>query len=283
MLYWRTDLMDAPPATLDELGQIARRVTRERGLSYGFVWQGARYEGLVTSFLEQLGAFGGRILDEGGRVVVDSDAGIRALRSMREEITSGVSPRAVLTWREEQTRFAFQNGNAVFMRNWPYAAPLLADTARSAVAGRFSVAPMPRAAGGASTAALGGAQLAVSAYSDHPQAAWRVVRFLTRPGEMLTRARRTGQYPARRSVFQDPALQGALAVDPARAMAIAEAAVPRPVTPVYSQLSSILQIWLHRALSGQSAPAEALHRAAAQMRDLLRKVDLAPPGEGTDG
>ncbi len=38
---------------------------------YGLVWQGARYEGLVTVFLEHLGAFGGRILDADGRVVVD--------------------------------------------------------------------------------------------------------------------------------------------------------------------------------------------------------------------
>ena len=72
-------------------------------LSYGLVWQGARYEGLVTTFLEYLGAYGGRILD-GGRVVVNSAAGLRALTEMRDEIyRHGVVPPTVLTWHEEET------------------------------------------------------------------------------------------------------------------------------------------------------------------------------------
>ena len=68
MLYWRTDLMARPPATFAELERTAARARAEHGLRYGLVWQGARYEGLVTVFSEYLGGFGGRILD-GGRVI----------------------------------------------------------------------------------------------------------------------------------------------------------------------------------------------------------------------
>src|SRR5688572_23079216 len=68
MLYWRTDLMAKPPATFIELVQQGRKARQGRRLRYGYVWQGARYEGLVVNFLEYLGAHGGRILD-GGRVV----------------------------------------------------------------------------------------------------------------------------------------------------------------------------------------------------------------------
>ena len=86
MLYWRTDLMRAPPATFDELRRRAAAGPARTGRSgYGFVWQGARYEGLITTFLEYLGAYGGTIL-EGGRVVVDSPAGLRALSEMIGEI-----------------------------------------------------------------------------------------------------------------------------------------------------------------------------------------------------
>jgi hypothetical protein len=46
------------------------------------------------------------------------------------------------------------------------------------------------------------------------------------------------------------------------------------VTPAYTQLSEILQIQLHRALSGQAEPAEALARAASQMQALLDRVGL---------
>ena len=72
MLYWRTDLMPAPPHTLDQLVAAAHDARTRHGLPFGLVWQGARYEGLVTVFVEYLGAFGGAILDDDGRVVVDA-------------------------------------------------------------------------------------------------------------------------------------------------------------------------------------------------------------------
>src|SRR5690606_20543260 len=126
---------------------------------------------LVTVFLEYLGAFGGRILDDGARAVVDSEAAVRALTFMREQIGT-IAPPDVLTWHEEETRFAFQNGRAVFMRNWPYAYTLLSDTSASRVAGRFSVATMPAADGGEPTATLGGAQLAINTHTEYPDSAW---------------------------------------------------------------------------------------------------------------
>ena len=276
MLYWRSDLLAAPPATFEGLATEVERARREHGIRYGFVWQGARYEGLVTVFLEVLGGFGGRIVDADGRVTVDSDASVRALTWMRDAIDgNGVVPRAVLTWQEEQTRFAFENGDAVFMRNWPYAAPLLSGQARSRVADRFGVAPMPAEAAGAPTAALGGSELAINARSRHADAAYALVDYLTAPEQMLERAREVGQYPARPALYDTPALAAALAVPSRDVPRIIEHAVPRPVTPVYTELSGILQVQLHRALTRQAEPRAALADAAAEMRRLLERTGLA--------
>ncbi len=274
MLYWRTDLMPAAPETFAELEAIARRAIADKSADSGFVWQGARYEGLVTVFLEYLVGYGGAILDAAGNVVVDSPAAVQALTAMSDSIhRDGIVPEAVLTWQEEQTRFAFQNGNAVFMRNWPYAAALLRDPGESKVAGRFAVTVMPRASG-QSAATLGGAQLAINARSRQPEDAWALISYLTAPQQQLERAAATGQFPARRSVYDDPALTSALAIAPVQARAIIERAVPRPVTPVYTQLSGILQIHLHRALTGQETPAAALSSAATEMRILLESMGL---------
>jgi ABC-type glycerol-3-phosphate transport system substrate-binding protein len=274
MLYWRTDLLPAPPGTLAELVRDAKAIRQKRGLPYGLVFQGARYEGLVTNFLEYLGAFGGRII-EGGRVVISSDAGRKALTEMGDEIyREGIVPTAVLTWHEEESRFAFQNGQSVFMRNWPYAVGLLQDSTASKVAGRFSVAPMPAGPGGSPTAALGGAQLAINRRTENPEAAWAVVDYLTRPEQMLERARVVGQFPARVALYEDNRLTGSLRISPATARRVIEYAVPRPVTPVYNQLSEILQIYLHRALTRQVTPAAALARAQTEMQRLLDRVGL---------
>jgi multiple sugar transport system substrate-binding protein len=278
MLYWRTDLMAAPPATFDDLVRLGKRARATKATQYGMVYQGARYEGLITTFVEYLGAYGGRILD-GRRVVVNSEPALRALTGMRDQIyRDGVVPRAVLTWQEEQTRFAFQNGQAAFMRNWPYAYPLMQDTAESRVAGKFSVAPMPAGSGGSPTAAVGGAQLAINRRSEHPEAAWALINFLTQPEQMRERATVVGQFPTRTAVYDDPELASGLAIQPATVRRIIEYGVPRPVTPIYTQLSEILQIHLHRALTRQSEPAEALARAQTEMQRLLNRAGLGTGG-----
>jgi multiple sugar transport system substrate-binding protein len=279
LLYWRTDLLASAPRSITSLRDAAIQLTAHGPARFGLVWQGARYEGLVTVFLEHLTSYGGRIFDAAGRVVVDEPAAVRALTFMRDALgAGGFVPASVLTWQEEQTRFAFQNGEAVFMRNWPYAWALLQDRTQSAVADRFAVAPFPADEGGRPAAALGGAQLAVNRWSRHPELAEALARYLTAPEQMLERARFAAQLPARRSLYDDRALAEALPIPLEQVRAALDAAVARPVTPAYTELSEILQVELHRALSGQDTPAAALRRAAADMRAVLARAGLADEG-----
>ena len=291
LLYRRTDLVAREPKTLEQLVTDARSaMSRPGGPRYGIVWQGARYEGLITGFVEYLGAFGGRIIDEKGDVAVNRPEAVRALEFMRDELyTSHVAPLDVLTWHEEEARFAFQNGNAVFMRNWPYPVAAMSDTAQSKVAGKFAVSPMPAsgaAPSGHSTAALGGAQLAINAYTEFPDAAYQLIAYLTAPEQMLERAKAVGQYPTRTALYADRRLSSAIAIPLDDARRAIESATPRPVTPIYTELSEILQIELHRALVRQAEPKDALNSAAARINALIdrtgmRKLMSAAAATGT--
>jgi ABC-type glycerol-3-phosphate transport system substrate-binding protein len=276
LLYWRRDLIESPPRSLAELRDAAQRLVEKGTTPFGLVWQGARYEGLVTVFLEHLGAFGGGILDKEGRVIVDEPAAIRALTFMRDAVgINGFVPPTVLTWQEEHARLAFQNGQAAFMRNWPYAWALLQDGAQSRVAGQFSVTTFPAGDGGRPTAALGGSQLAINAHSTEPDLAWELIEYLTAPPQMLERARLAAQLPARRSMYGTAALAEALPLPISSIEAALDAAVSRPVTPVYTELSELLQVRLHSALTGQQDPSAALRDAARDMRALLTRTGLA--------
>src|SRR5207237_6374313 len=83
LLYRRTDLVPREPRTLEELVSEAQSaVSRRGGPRYGIVFQGARYEGLITGFVEYLGAFGGGIIDDRVEAVVHRPKPARALEFM---------------------------------------------------------------------------------------------------------------------------------------------------------------------------------------------------------
>ncbi len=292
MIYYRRDLIDAPPTTLQELARLARENSRPGGATrsapalppYGLVLQGARYEGLVTVFVELLGAYGGTIVDDQGRIQVDSPEAARALAFLQKSLgPQGFVPRAALGFHEEEARLAFQEGKALFMRNWPYAYAL-SNGADSKVRGRFGVFPVPPATpSGAATAALGGADLALNRHSEHPELAAELLAFLTAPTQTLERAAATGAWPANRSVYDRPELAQALEFPAEDARRLVESATARPVTPLYAELSGILQRHLHRALAQGEEPAIALETAAREMRRRQTEVGLTKEASGGNG
>src|SRR5688572_18828631 len=143
---------------------------------------------------------------------------------------------------------------------------------------------MPKSAtapNGHATAALGGAQLAINAYSESPDAAYKLIAYLTAPEQMLERAQAVGQYPTRPALYDDDRLRSALAIPLAQAKRAIESATPRPVTPIYTELSDILQIELHRALVRHAEPREALNTAARRIDVLIERTGMRKLMGGT--
>jgi multiple sugar transport system substrate-binding protein len=262
LLYYRKDLVPRPPSTAAELESLSRdAASRAPGIA-GYLWQGRQYEGLSVAFFEALWGRGGEPL-AGGRLRLDSPAAREALGWLRGLVARGVSPRSVAVSAEEDTRRAFQEGHAAFMRNWPYAWPLLQEEG-SPVRGRVGVAPVPGESG-PGPGALGGWQLGVAARSppERRAAAIRLVAWLTSPEANLVLAAAYGRNPARRAVYADRRLAER---NPfiASLLPALERARPRPVTPYYMLLADALQGELSAAVSGLRSPAEALSRAQAQ-------------------
>lgn len=254
LLYYRKDLVPAPPVTFADLESAALRSTaRDR---WGFLWQGKQFEGLVTVYLEVLWGLGGDWIDAQSReVLLDRPEAVQALEFLKRTIGT-ISPPAVSTYAEEETRILFQSGRGAFLRNWPYVWTLMKDNPLR-TEDRVGMAPVVHAPGHSSAATLGGWGFAISKFTKNPESAWQLVQFLTRPAQLQEVQARLGVIPARASL-----------VPPEFAPLLA-AARPRPAIPEYAQASDILQRWLSAALAGRSDSESAMKSAAAETRALL--------------
>jgi trehalose/maltose transport system substrate-binding protein len=211
ILYYRTDLLetygyDGPPTTWDELEEMATTIMEGEAANNpnfaGFVFQGAAYEGLTCDALEWIASVGGGTIIEDGEVTVDNDAA-KAILDQIGGWVGGIVPTGVTSYREEDARNAFQGGNAAFMRNWPYAYSL-GQADDSAVVGVFDVAGLPAGEGMDSVGTLGGWQLAVSAYSEAPEAATEFVKYMVSPEVVKWRAVVASFVPLIIEVAEDP-------------------------------------------------------------------------------
>lgn len=271
VLYYRTDLVPRAPRTYAELERFTREALARGGPGLqGYLWQARQYEGLNCNVYEALWGHGGEAVAPDGRVLLDTPEARAALGYLRGLLTSGVSPGSVTAAGEEEARRVFQDGRAVFMRNWPYAWAE-AQAPGSPVRGRVGLAALPTVDGAHPGAgALGGWQLAVNAHSppERRRAAEALIRHLTSHEANVQLALHYGRNPPRRAAYDDARLREAVPFI-AQLRTLVEAARPRPVTPYYTLISDVLQGEFSAAVSGLRPPAEALARAQARVDHLM--------------
>lgn len=270
VLYYRTDIISTPPTTFAELASMATASASKAKI--GYAWQGSSYEGLVCDFVEVLSGYGGSVLDPNNSktVTVNSPQGVQALTEMVSWVGT-ISPVAITTYDEEASRQAFQNGDAIFMRNWPYAYSLGNDATQSKIAGKFDIHSMPF--GGSNTvghSCVGGWNMAINAYSKNTDAAWSFIQYMLSSDAQKQLAIKGSFTPALKSVYDDTDVQTKQPLFK-KLQPILQNSLPRPVSPVYPDLSNIIQKHVHAALTKQASPAAALTALQSELQALVSK------------
>ncbi|MFN3687413.1 ABC transporter substrate-binding protein [Salinarimonas sp.] len=282
LLYYRRDLLErhgaSVPETWEELTETARMIQEaERadgnGQMWGFVFQGRAYEGLTCNALEWVDAFGGgTIVDGDGNVTINNPQALAAFE-LAATWVGYIAPEGVLNYAEEEARGVFQSGNAVFMRNWPYAWAL-AEAEDSTIRGNVGVAALPRGGeDGSNTGTLGGWQLAVSRYSAHPEVAADLVRFLTSREEQKRRAIEGAYNPTIAALYED---EDVLAANPFfgdlyDTFVNAVARPSRQTGESYNRVSNEFWNAAHDVLARRAEPAAALQRLEADLNRMSRR------------
>ena len=307
VMHYRKDLVEAAgyspdsndwattPVSWQEFSQIAADARDQGDVEYGFTTQAAAYEGLsCCTFNETMSSFGGAYF--GGRdnlfgpvgdrpVTVDEEPVIETLRMMRAlmygsddpEAADGyqqVAPSSIVQWTEEDARGPFTDGNAAFHRNWPYAISNNVE----AFGEDFDVMPLPYGVEesqsqydglGGSRAALGGWHLTMNPNSQRTEDAIQVLEAWTSEEVMLAIFENVGNLPPIPSVLDGLTEDdvGPIARFIPTLQYVADRAVPRPVTDLWPNQSSLIYQEVHDAYTQTKTPTEAMGELSTALEE----------------
>ena len=278
-LYYRKDLLakeNLPvPKTWTQLVNDSKILQKDKLVKYGYVWQGADYEGLTCDWMEVMTDAGGTVFNKNySKVTIDSAASLRALKFLRSLITSGISPAAETTFEEPQAMNVFDAGNAAFLRNWDYAWSNSNDPKDSKVVGKVGVVPMPTFPGQKSPgySCIGGWDIYVNPHSTHRAQDLTFIKWITGVKAQTILATQFSEIPTNYAVQQNPAVQ---AVNPVLKTVHNVHLIARPSgSPAYPQISHAIYSNLNAALAGTVSPASALKSAAQQIQLAISKHSL---------
>ena len=292
MLFYRKDLLEKsgftyPPRTWVELTSMAKKVMEDSGTKQGFVFQGDDYEGGVTNAVEFIWNAGGDVIigdlsidlsfdqaDIDPNIITVNDlASTQGLNSAYEMIKQGVVSPEVTSMRERECQNAFNNGDAVFMRNWPTSYGLLDGPDSKINTDQVGVAPIPSGTLDLPQySCLGGWNLMISSKIslDKKDACWKFIRFLVDDRQQKALVEEVGALPTSRRLYEDAKL---LKDVPVMLLArdILKNTRSRPVSPYYMEISPLISSSFTSILNNEQSSYESAEALATQLKELMDK------------
>lgn len=259
-----------PPATLEELVEMASTAKKMGVIEYPLFDSLRKQEALVCEFVWLVGAFGGDLVDQHGNIDLTAAACRRALEFLVGLLERDLLNPYSLHSEEVFAAEVFIWGDCLFSTNWTFLSGLIRESElpirRSAKA---SLIPSARAvaSSGAATSTISGFQgLSVTRNSLQKQQAWRFIAYLSSPE---FQRKHLAEMSVWRQVWSE---ENTLAEDPDIDLKKQQIlhVHHRPIHPRYREVSARLQHWIYESLLGNIGPSEALQSAQRDIDGLLR-------------
>ncbi|MDY0323725.1 MAG: extracellular solute-binding protein [Candidatus Carbobacillus sp.] len=248
LLYFRKDIVNADDAaklengdyTYQDLYDMAQKYVKQGGTEYGFLYQSKQYEGLTVNVTEFTKAF------------QDVKGG---LEMMYQFTIAPFTPKDILNFTEGETHTTFEQGKAVFARNWPYQFGRIKgkEDGVTVTVDQVGIAPLPN--GGS----VGGWLLGLNKNSKHLEGAWEFLKFASGPEGQKIMSTEGGYLPGYNALLADKEVQAAniMLTYPGFQKALTTT-IARPVSPEYSKVSDTIQVEAHKYLSSGSGLDQAV-------------------------
>jgi trehalose/maltose transport system substrate-binding protein len=269
LLYYRKDLLKKagisdPPKTWAEMKSDCQKVGKGVNCYAG---QFDKYEGLTCNVSEAIDSAGGQVINDQGKPNVNTPQAAQGLDFLVQGFKSGMIPKEAITYQEEPARRAFEKGNLLFLRQWPYQWAL-SNKKGSKVIGKFDVAPLPGLNGpGAPT--LGGHNLAISQFAKNKATALDFIKYLTSEDTEKKNLLASSEAPTLASLYGDPELLKKFPYLPTLKASLLNAK-PRPKAVRYGDVTAAIQEATYAALTGKQTSQQALADLQTKLGTLIQ-------------
>ncbi|MER7891288.1 ABC transporter substrate-binding protein [Micromonospora sp. NPDC048909] len=238
LLWYRKDLAPDPPKTWDQMIAAAQELKRQ-GKPYQVLTMGAQYEGLVVLYNTLAESAGGKILSDDGKKALMDEGTVKALDQLQKFASSGVTSPSFTNATEDPVRLEFQSGSGAFQVNWPFVYPAMQE-ANPDLAKQVGWARIPGIDENTpSKVTIGGVNMAVSAYSKHPELSFEAAKCIRNEQNQKFSAINDGVPPTIESIYADPEMEEAYPMKETILEELKEPAV-RPLTPAYQSISTVM-------------------------------------------
>lgn len=272
LLHYRTDLIAQPPATWDELLDLARALN-EPPHQYGFVFPGME-SGLFGTFYELVEMGGAELFPPDLVPQIENEGGRWALTLLRTLYAEGLVPPEIVEWHYDKVHDCFRDGHAAMVGDWPGYYADYCDPQASAVHDRFALARYPVGPQGKSLVYGGSHTFALTKGGVQSAEALALLRFLTAPDQQWVEAQQ-GSVPVRTAVMRRiQAHSGPVAKARWHTLedAIGGVVIP-PKFGRYPQVEEVLWKTVQAAITGRLAIDPALHRITEQIGEIVAQAE----------
>ncbi|MEO8705531.1 MAG: extracellular solute-binding protein [Kofleriaceae bacterium] len=254
VLYYRTDLVAKPPASTDDLIALGPMMRGHDG--YAIAYANVDLYGHAP----WLFGYGGRIMDDGGKLAMATPEAANAMAFARKLVDDKIAPA-----RAEGPRVAtlFNEGKAATVISGPW---FIADINPGVP---WAVAPLPvvSATGKPAAPFLGAEAIVMSARATDKDTAFAVMDWITSDASAIERAKLARQVVPNTAAYADPDV----AKDPVLAAFRAQLdhTVPMPTGPAMRMVWTPYKTALGNVLAGHGEPGTELIAVEREVQSYL--------------
>ncbi|MCM3667006.1 sugar ABC transporter substrate-binding protein [Mesobacillus subterraneus] len=260
-LIYRSDLIEEPPTTWDELVETAKKVQSENKGMYGLGIAGAKHVSTTDQYFNYLFQNNGEVFNAKGEVVLDSPEAIEALTFYRDLYTKHKVVPNPIEYNREQLPILFKEGKIAMFVIGPWAKSMMGlepDNDSTP----FKTALLPK--GEKMANVLVSDSLMVSAKTENPEAAWKLIEFMTSAEEQLAYDKEHGLVPIQKAEAEDPFFNE----DPyfSTFVEMVQYGEPQPKPTAWEPFQDIISEAVQKAMNNED-PKKALKEAVKEIKD----------------